>query len=98
MAYAKLSVPRGSVYHHFPEGRSQLLIEALQFAGDAIAAHIDASAAYGGIALVRGFVTFWDRILADSAAAQYFNFRKLSIFGGSNEIQRGIIAKSLLGL
>ena len=24
--------PRGSVYHHFPEGRSQLLIEALQFA------------------------------------------------------------------
>ena len=58
--------PRGSVYHHFPEGRSQLLIEALQFAGDAIAAHIDGSAAYGGIALVRGFVTFWDQILADS--------------------------------
>ena len=26
-------------------------------------------------------------------AAQYFNNRKLSIFGGSNEIQRGIIAK-----
>jgi AcrR family transcriptional regulator len=58
--------PRGSVYHHFPDGRSQLLIEALQFAGDAIAAHIDASAASGGIALVRGFVTFWDQLLADS--------------------------------
>lgn len=30
-------------------------------------------------------------------AAQYFNNRKLSIFGGSNEIQRGIIAKVKLG-
>jgi len=30
-------------------------------------------------------------------AAQYFNNRKLSIFGGSNEVQRGIIAKVKLG-
>ncbi|MCB1311884.1 MAG: acyl-CoA dehydrogenase family protein [Sedimentitalea sp.] len=30
-------------------------------------------------------------------AAEYFNNRKLSIFGGSNEIQRGIIAKVKLG-
>lgn len=30
-------------------------------------------------------------------AAQYFNNRKLSIFGGSNEIQRNIIAKVKLG-
>ncbi len=28
---------------------------------------------------------------------EYFNNRKLSIFGGSNEIQRGIIAKVKLG-
>ncbi|MYW95268.1 acyl-CoA dehydrogenase [Amycolatopsis rubida] len=32
------------------------------------------------------------------AAAQYLNQRKLSIFGGSNEIQRGVIAKTILGL
>ena len=25
--------PRGSVYHHFPKGRNQVLTEALQFAG-----------------------------------------------------------------
>ena len=35
---------------------------------------------------------------AASAAAQYFNNRKLSIFGGSNEIQRNIISKMILGL
>jgi alkylation response protein AidB-like acyl-CoA dehydrogenase len=31
-------------------------------------------------------------------AARYFNFRKTSIYGGSNEIQRNIIAQHILGL
>ncbi|AOJ70130.1 MULTISPECIES: acyl-CoA dehydrogenase family protein [Burkholderia] len=35
---------------------------------------------------------------AASAAAQYFNNRKLSIFGGSNEIQKNIVSKMILGL
>ena len=35
---------------------------------------------------------------AAPVAAQYFNNRKLSIFGGSNEIQRNIISKMILGL
>lgn len=34
---------------------------------------------------------------AGPVAAQYFNNRKLSIFGGSNEIQRSIIAKVTMG-
>jgi hypothetical protein len=32
------------------------------------------------------------------AAGNYFNLRKVSIYGGSNEIQRNIIAKAVLGL
>ena len=32
------------------------------------------------------------------AAGVYFNMRKASIYGGSNEIQRNIIAKAVLGL
>jgi alkylation response protein AidB-like acyl-CoA dehydrogenase len=35
---------------------------------------------------------------AGKAAPTYFNMRKTSIFGGSNEIQRNIIAKAVLGL
>jgi alkylation response protein AidB-like acyl-CoA dehydrogenase len=31
-------------------------------------------------------------------ASQYFNLRKLSIFGGSNEIQKNIVAKMILDL
>jgi alkylation response protein AidB-like acyl-CoA dehydrogenase len=33
-----------------------------------------------------------------AAAPVYFNWRKASIYGGSNEIQRNIIAKMVLGL
>jgi alkylation response protein AidB-like acyl-CoA dehydrogenase len=35
---------------------------------------------------------------AAMAASSYFNHRKLSIFGGSNEIQKNIISKMILGL
>ena len=31
-------------------------------------------------------------------SAKYFNNRKLSIFGGSNEIQKNIVSKMILGL
>lgn len=34
----------------------------------------------------------------DDLAAAYFNLRKLSIYGGSNEIQKNIIAQTLVGL
>ena len=35
---------------------------------------------------------------ASPIAPQYFNTRKVSIYGGSNEIQKNIIAKAILGL
>ncbi len=35
---------------------------------------------------------------AADASSKYFNYRKTSIYGGSNEIQKNIIAKAVLGL
>jgi alkylation response protein AidB-like acyl-CoA dehydrogenase len=35
---------------------------------------------------------------AATAAPAYFNYRKVSIYGGSNEIQHNIVAKAILGL
>jgi len=34
---------------------------------------------------------------AATVAPTYFNWRKISIYGGSNEIQKNIIAKAILG-
>ena len=36
----------------------------------------------------------WGRI----ATPEYLNYRKVSIYGGSNEVQRTIIAGTILGL
>ena len=38
------------------------------------------------------------RVEAAPLAAHYFNYRKTSIYGGSNEIQKNIIAQMILGL
>jgi len=34
---------------------------------------------------------------AAAIAPNYFNWRKVSIYGGSNEIQRNVLAKAILG-
>ena len=40
----------------------------------------------------------WGVASSSLAALRYFNFRKASIYGGSNEIQKNIIAKAVLGI
>jgi AcrR family transcriptional regulator len=63
---ARSGAPRGSVYYHFPEGRNQILTEALQYAGEALTELISEAAANGGIYLVRRFVDFWGDLLVES--------------------------------
>ena len=46
----------------------------------------------GGNVYVPGPADTW------TASEDYLNTRKLSIYGGSNEIQHNIIAKAVLGL
>jgi len=61
---------------------SELILEAR--GRDALPCHADAQARSG-----------WAQ---DGAAAFYLNLRKVTIYGGSNEIQRNIIAKHVLDL
>ncbi|ORW92239.1 TetR family transcriptional regulator [Mycobacterium szulgai] len=62
---ARSGAPRGSVYYHFPDGRNQILTEALHYAGDSITAKVDDAVDRGGKALVREFVEFWERLLTE---------------------------------
>src|SRR3984957_21037016 len=64
--FSRSGAPRGSVYYHFPDGRGQILAEALRYAGDAITADIDDAAGRGAKVLLRQFVEFWERVLAES--------------------------------
>lgn len=62
---ARSGAPRGSVYYHFPDGRNQILTEALRYSGDSITAMIDDAAGWGARALLREFVEFWERLLSE---------------------------------
>lgn len=48
--------PRGSVYHHFPGGREQLLREATEFASDYIALRLDPAETDDPVALLDGLI------------------------------------------
>ncbi|SBS75620.1 conserved hypothetical protein [uncultured Mycobacterium sp.] len=63
---ARSGAPRGSVYHHFPEGRSQILREALDFAGYEISASLDEAAKESTATLLRRFVELWENALLTS--------------------------------
>ncbi|MBV9091165.1 MAG: TetR/AcrR family transcriptional regulator [Mycobacteriaceae bacterium] len=63
---ARSKAPRGSVYHHFPGGRSQILIEALRYAGDSMTSAIDNAASAGPMVLLHQFVDSWEEVLRES--------------------------------
>ncbi|MCQ8191373.1 TetR/AcrR family transcriptional regulator [Streptomyces rugosispiralis] len=57
---AHSGAPRGSVYHHFPGGRAQLIDEAVALAGDFIAGLIETGArADDPVEAVDAFFTLW---------------------------------------
>lgn len=64
---AHSGAPRGSVYHHFPGGRAQLMDEAVALAGDFISGLIDAAArADDPVDAVDAFFGLWRERLVES--------------------------------
>lgn len=64
---AHSGAPRGSVYHHFPGGRGQLVDEAVTTAGDVISGLIEAAVAGGDpLRSVDAFFALWRGRLLDS--------------------------------
>ncbi|MBS9534763.1 TetR/AcrR family transcriptional regulator [Mycobacterium sp. M1] len=58
--------PRGSVYHHFPGGRDQIMTESLALAGDVIGAVVEGVTAEGSVAALHRLREFWATTLRDS--------------------------------
>jgi TetR/AcrR family transcriptional repressor of lmrAB and yxaGH operons len=62
--------PRGSIYHHFPNGRAELAEEATQFASDWITRNLERALATGdALTAHETFVNDWLAILTDSQFA-----------------------------
>lgn len=87
--------PRGSVYYHFPEGRNQILAEALRWAGDVITDSIDKAVDRGALALVRGFAEYWERTLRESDFSAGCPVVAAAIGSTEDETQLGAIASDI---
>jgi AcrR family transcriptional regulator len=63
--------PRGSIYHHFPGGKSQLVEEATRYAGESIVTLLNEAAAEHDdpIAALDAISDFWRTLLYDSEFA-----------------------------
>jgi AcrR family transcriptional regulator len=59
--------PRGSIYHHFPGGKTQLVEEATRAAGRFVAAGLEAALAESDpVTALERFVDSWSAILRDT--------------------------------
>ena len=60
--------PRGSIYHHFPGGKEQLITEATRYAGDAVANLMTEAVEQHDdpVAAVDAITGFWRTVLYDS--------------------------------
>lgn len=63
---AASSAPRGSIYHHFPGGKTQLVTEAVRYAGEFVAARIGAQHPASPAEAVIGFGEVWRRMLVST--------------------------------
>jgi AcrR family transcriptional regulator len=65
---AHSGAPRGSVYHHFPGGREQLLREATEYAGDYVARRLERA---GGEDPLAGLEMLFDDYHRNLAASEF---------------------------
>lgn len=55
--------PRGSLYHHFPGGKEQLVDLAVQATGERALASLEALRGAGAVDVAAGFLDMWRRLL-----------------------------------
>ena len=58
--------PRGSIYHHFPDGKAELVQEAVRFAGRLCRANIESAGDDAPVAVLRALVATWRTTLESS--------------------------------
>lgn len=80
----RADAPRGSIYHHFPGGRDQLLLEAGESGADFIGAMID-GAQGDAESLIDLFVEFWRTALVESDYQAGCPVAALALTPGSSE-------------
>jgi len=63
---ADSGAPRGSIYHHFPDGKRQLAEDAIQWTSERLLAHLRAGAPSNPSDVLERFIDMWRRTVVAS--------------------------------
>jgi TetR/AcrR family transcriptional regulator, lmrAB and yxaGH operons repressor len=63
---ADSGAPRGSIYHHFPEGKEQLAADAVRWTSERVLAHLRAGAAATPSDVLERFIDMWRQVVLAS--------------------------------
>jgi TetR/AcrR family transcriptional repressor of lmrAB and yxaGH operons len=63
------AAPRGSIYHHFPDGKDQLAAEAMRWASERVLAHLRAGPVGTPSEVLGRFINMWRNVVLASNGA-----------------------------
>lgn len=88
--------PRGSIYHHFPEGKDQLVAAAVEVAGDRAVRVLDAFIGLSTVEMVDGYMAIWRAILERSGFTAGCSVLAVTVSADSAELvqQAGQVFRS----
>jgi AcrR family transcriptional regulator len=66
---ADSGAPRGSIYHHFPNGKDQLAEDAIRWTSDRVLAYLRAGDAATPVDVLKRFIGLWRQVVATSGGA-----------------------------
>jgi TetR/AcrR family transcriptional repressor of lmrAB and yxaGH operons len=82
---ADSGAPRGSIYHHFPEGKHQLAQDAVRLTGEWVLMHQRACVGTGAADVLSCFVDLWRQVVLASAGASGCAVAGVAIDSGPGE-------------
>lgn len=83
---ADSGAPRGSIYHHFPEGKDQLVAAAVEVAGERAVGVLDALSGLGAVEIVDGYMAIWRSILERSGFTAGCSVLAVTVSADSREL------------
>lgn len=66
---ADSGAPRGSIYHHFPDGKKQLAEDAIRWTSDQVVAYLRAGAGDSPSHVLERFIGLWRRVVLASGGS-----------------------------
>jgi TetR/AcrR family transcriptional repressor of lmrAB and yxaGH operons len=93
---ADSGAPRGSIYHHFPEGKDQLVAAAVEVAGERAVQVLDAFIGLSAVELTDGYMAIWRSILERSGFTAGCSVLAVTVSADSAELveQAGQVFRS----